>query len=118
VARRVIELALIDSGAARSVFPLAVARELGIEHELVEDAARSVGVEGAGFPTWSYPPGLTCHVLRTAPDGPSGREPWGEPVRLTPAFADKRVFLLGREDFFRGFRILFDPAGPQFVLAQ
>jgi hypothetical protein len=118
-ARTVSVLALLDSGAARSMFPRSVARMLGIEDELVSDPVGAVGVEGAGFPTWSYPLGMAAQVMRTPPEDPSRSEPWGTSVRMTPAFADKGVFLLGREDFFLGFTITFERgrAGPQFALA-
>jgi hypothetical protein len=110
----VVVRALVDSGAVRSMLPRLVARDLGIEKDLEQDRHGAVGVEGAGFPTWSYPPGLSAQVIR--PGDPS--QPWGSPVRMTPAFADKGVLLLGREDFFLGFQITFEPAGPHFVLAQ
>lgn len=117
--RSIESTALIDSGAAFSVFPLWVASQLGISEDLVQDR-QAVGAEGAGFATWSYPPGLSCQVMQLRPDDFSQREPWGKPVKLTPAFADKTVFLLGREDFFAAFTVTFEPGAElrRFVLAQ
>jgi hypothetical protein len=118
--RSIEAVALIDSGAARSVFPLEVARRLGLADDLVVDAARLLGVEGGAFNTWSYPSGLRCQVLRQRAEDFSQLEPWSAPIVLTPAFSDNDVFLLGREDFFAAFTITFGPgpAGRQFALTQ
>jgi len=81
-------IACVDSGAARSYLPLAVAEELGIRDLLVENDALSAGL-GSTFPTWAA-------------------------LELRPWFGEPADLLLGRADFFQPFRITFDenPVAP------
>ncbi len=94
------------------MFPRQIAGLLGVDGDLVTDAAGAVGVEGGGFPTWSYQPGLTGQVVRTPPNNPTQRELRGPTFPMTPAFAEKDAFLLGRQDFFRALQVDFEPGKP------
>jgi hypothetical protein len=110
-------VALVDSGAARSMFPMEIARRLGIDGQLAQDATGAKGVEGGGFPTWSFPPGLSAQIVRVSPENPRQPELWGMPFVMTPAFTHKDPFLLGRQDFFAANNVMFE-AGfpPHFVI--
>lgn len=116
---RLVELpALVDSGAYRSSFPLQIAHALGIEqHELVEDPAGGAGV-GSHFRVWTTPVPIRAGIalFESASDGT--RQPWGPGFTLAPAFIEHDVFLLGRADFFRAFKLTFEeaPAGPVFYV--
>jgi hypothetical protein len=109
-------VALLDSGAQETLLPLQIADELGVrEDELHEDPSGAEGV-GSKFATWRTPLAIQGHVLR-----PRIRDfavPWGPELRLRPVFAEVRIALLGRSDFFPHFRITFetDPIGPIFHL--
>jgi hypothetical protein len=103
---------MVDSGAARSIFPMQIAQRLGITEALVQDQVGARGVEGVGFSTWSYPPGLQAHVVRIAQKRPHKVTNWGSPFTLNPAFCHKDPFLLGRQDFFATFRVAFAPGNP------
>jgi hypothetical protein len=108
-------LALVDSGATRSMFPLQVAQRLGVTLE--QDALGARGVEGAGFPTWSALETVMGQVVRIDPDNQQASL-WGDPFRMTPAFCEKDPFLLGRQDFFAAFPVKFVPGkpDPSFIL--
>ena len=99
--------ALVDSGASRSFFPKTTAALLGLNPDLLErDAQGAVGVEGAGFPTWSSTRPITGQVVRVDPNT-GAMSLWGSPFPMNPAFADKEAALLGRSDFFPAFYIGF-----------
>lgn len=104
--------AMVDSGAARSMFPMQIAQRLGIAESLTQDETGAVGVEGEKFPTWSYLPGLRAQILEIQREPAGASVPWGERFALTPAFSDKSAFLLGREDFFGIFGVAFNPGNP------
>jgi hypothetical protein len=104
--------AVVDSGAARSMLPMEIAKRLGIADALVRDQMGARGVEGGGFPTWSYPDGVEAHVMRIGPRSPHEITKWGSPFTLNPAFCEKDPFLLGRQDFFARFRVAFVPGNP------
>ena len=112
-------MATVDSGADRSFFPKKIAELLGLgSGDLVEDQGGAKGVEGIGFPTWSTTKPLTCRIVRIVP-GTGREEAWGPAIAMNPAFAEKDVFLLGRDDFFRPLSITFawDGQGPHFVMS-
>jgi hypothetical protein len=111
-------VALVDSGATRSMFPMEIAQRLGIEEQLTQDAVGAMGVEGGGFPTWSFLPGLQGQIVRVPPENPQQSEPWGASFAMTPAFAHKDVFLLGRQDFFAVFQIKFEPGNPPHLVIE
>jgi hypothetical protein len=104
--------AMVDSGAARSMFPMQVAQRLGIATSLTQDKTGAVGVEGENFPTWSYPSSLQAQILQVQREPVGASAPWGDQFVLNPAFSDKSAFLLGREDFFAIFRVEFNPGNP------
>ena len=85
------------------------------EHELDQDPGGAAGV-GSRFPTWRSHLDVRGFVLRPAIHD-AGRA-WGPELRLSPVFAEPRLALLGRADFFPHFRITFetDPLGPIFHL--
>ncbi len=110
-------VAEIDSGAACSVFPIAVAAllKIGID-DLVEDAPGR-GADGTEFPMWRCIPEVWAQVIRVADDG--AYHPWGPTFELEPSFAYSDDLLLGRHDFFTHFQIIFgtdDAAGPWFAI--
>ena len=103
--------ALVDSGAWRTLLPMSIATELGIEDKLLEDDERGGGV-GSSFPTWSFPSGGLTGQLHLDDQGL-----WGRPFPLEPGFAAIEFLpLLGRADFFRAFRIRFDEVREFFEL--
>src|SRR5437588_10428813 len=59
-------IACVDSGAARSYLPLAVAEELGIRDLLVENDALSAGL-GSTFPTWAAPDPIGGQIIAMLP---------------------------------------------------
>ena len=98
--------ALIDSGSWKSMFPLGVARALGIgEHELVEDLDGAMGV-GSLFRIWNTTVPIRAEIGLTRRDGRLRR--WGPRFALSPVFIEHDAFLLGRADFFRLFTITFE----------
>jgi len=92
------------------MFPWEIAQRLGIDAALEPDAQGAMGVEGTGFPTWSHPGGIQGQVVRIPPANPAQPELWGPAFSMTPSFCHKSVFLLGRQDFFLTYRVLFHPA--------
>ena len=96
---------IIDSGADRSLLPLAVARQLGIHGELRrgEDAE---GVAGRRFTTWSFGAPIQAAILID----PETEEVWETRFELHPAFSRFPVSALGRSDFFRQFSVTFEEA--------
>ena len=97
------------------MFPLAIAHQLGVT--LQQDAIGAVGVEGAGFSTWSSQEPITGQVVRI---DPATMQPamWGPTFAMMPAFTEKDAFLLGRQDFFAAFGVTFavEASGPTFVI--
>lgn len=91
------------------MFPLQVAHKLGVT--LKQDSLAAQGVEGNGFPTWSAQEAITGQVVRI---DPANRQAslWGKQFRMTPAFCEKKPFLLGRQDFFAAFPVQFVPGNP------
>jgi hypothetical protein len=89
--RAVPVLAVVDSGAARSMFPLQVAHSLGVT--LQQDALGARGVEGTGFPTWSAQEPVMGQVVRLDP-ATQQASLWASPFAMTPAFCEKDPFLL------------------------
>jgi hypothetical protein len=108
----------VDSGADRSLFPLEIAADLGIESELVEDAKKGQGAHGARFPTYSSSAAVMGQLVRI--DGNGNQVLWGQLFRMRPAFADTDSFLLGRQDFFSVFEVRFlnGTSGPVLELRQ
>jgi hypothetical protein len=94
------------------MFPMPIAQALGIEADLVEDDGGGTGVEGTAFSTWSYAPGLLGQIVRVPPDNPSAPGPWGPSFPMTPSFSTLDPFLLGRQDFFARWSVLFQPGDP------
>lgn len=111
-------LALVDSGAFRSCFPLQIASDLGIGNdELVEDPAGGFGV-GSTFRFWTATAAIRAGVALFALDVNGRSQPWGPGFALSPAFTEHDSFLLGRADFFRAFRATFaeEESGSVFYL--
>jgi hypothetical protein len=106
----------VDSGAARSYFPLAIADRLGIRHLLTKNDDPSVGL-GSEFDTWTCPVPIFGQIIATYPE-PQGRTERGPRLTLHPWFGEPEDFLLGRADFFQAFTITFveNPAAPLFHL--
>jgi hypothetical protein len=106
--------AIVDSGAARTYLPLAVADVLGIRASLEMDAEESIGV-GSTFATWSHRDPILGQIVARFPHG---RERVGPEFELRPSFGEPAQLLLGRADFFQAFRITFheNPVAPVFHL--
>jgi len=99
---------MVDSGAALSCFPVAIAHDLGItDDELVEDPQGGTGV-GSTFRIWrsQVPIMGGIGLFEPAPDGTL--QGWGPGFVLNPAFTEHSAFLLGRADFFRVFTVTFE----------
>jgi hypothetical protein len=111
-------LAIVDSGAYRTSFPLQIATDLGIaQDELFEDPHGGAGV-GSRFRVWTTTVPIMAGIALFQP-GPDGHpQPWGPSFSLSPGFIEHDAFLLGREDFFRAFTITFEntPGGQVFHL--
>ncbi len=103
--RRLIVFAIVDSGAARTYFPLAVADRLGLRGSLEKTSERPAGV-GSTFDTWSTPIPVTGQIIAAYPE-PQGRTLIGPRFALQPWFGEPADLLLGRADFFQAFRITF-----------
>jgi hypothetical protein len=98
-------LAIVDSGASNTCFPMVIATRLGIaDHELQQDADPSIGVEGQGYTTWSSTLPLEAWIVASTAQGSVA---WGPRFPLSPSFSDKDPFLLGRADFFKRFTVTF-----------
>ncbi|MEX2194340.1 MAG: hypothetical protein WD844_03565 [Thermoleophilaceae bacterium] len=98
-------IALVDSGAHRSCFPVQIARQLRIKSKLKKDPCGAKGV-GSKFTTWSSTVPLHGQIVATGRSGPAL---WGPRFRFEPAFVeDDDAFLLGRADFFNVFTVAFD----------
>lgn len=111
-------LAVVDSGAFRSSFPLQIATDLGIAaDELSEDPHGGAGV-GSEFRVWTTAVPIMAGIalFEHTPEGTP--QPFGAGFGLSPAFIEHDVFLLGRDDFFRAFTITFEngPDGQVFHL--
>jgi hypothetical protein len=101
--------ALVDSGCSRSTFPAELATELGIDLSKCEPIP-GVTASGEDDPddesSWQkcWTPGIDALF-------------WGQKVHLHAYFRDAPIpILLGREDFFRYFKILFDERAQRFQL--
>jgi hypothetical protein len=105
-------IAIVDSGAPRSLFPRAVADKLGIADALVPCDRSGEGAGGDEFDLWECTERITAQVI------PQQGEVWGPVVMLDPAFSERGSFLLGVRDFFAAFTIEFDRSAnpPKFWL--
>jgi hypothetical protein len=85
---------LVDSGADSSILPKNWATILGID--LNNDCERTVGATAGGDgDQWVYEPGLDAIVV-------------DKKIRITAVFTRTPIVLLGRDDFFREFKVAFD----------
>ena len=106
-------LAMVDSGAYRSHFPLDVARDLGLsDDDLSKDELGGRGV-GSEFDTWSSRIPIRAGIGRIAEDG--SLVAWGPGFTLMPVFSEHEAFLLGREDFLARFDVTFTTEGGEHV---
>ena len=115
--------AAIDSGAARSMFPMQIAKRLTAVRRAACSPCRSQNAWESprrwcetrralwGWRERASQPGLTMRACRHRFSTSGGGQP-GAQFTLNPAFCDKGAFLLGREDFFARFRVAFDPGDP------
>jgi len=101
--------ALVDSGCSSTTFPAELAAELGIDWDACTPV-RGITASGADDPgddsRWPrvWPPGVDAVV-------------WGKKVHLSAMFRlDLVPILLGRDDFFARFKILFDHRKQRFSL--
>jgi hypothetical protein len=99
---------MVDSGAWRSIFPLSIAYDLGLQpDELVEDPDGGGGV-GSTFRVWMPTLSIRAGIAFFDLDANGFHVPWGPGFPLEPAFTEHESFLLGRADFFRAFIVAFD----------
>ena len=94
-------MALVDSGADSSLFPLQVAPLVGVDPNRCEEGTGMTAGGRSRRYIWSD--GLRATVL--------GRE-----LQLRGAFGACPVILLGRGDFFDAFKITFDQRAKIFSL--
>lgn len=100
---RIPVVALVDSGADSSIFPLEIAAHLGID---LGQCRREDCTTAAGPSTQHiWEPGLDAQV-----------QAMNVTVHLRGAFSETPVGLLGREDFFDAFRVSFDHRRQTFRL--
>lgn len=110
-AQPVTVLAMVDSGAWRSIFPLSIAHDLGLEpHELREDPDGGAGVAST-FRVWMPTLPIRAGIAFFELDANGYHVPWGPGFPLEPAFTEAESFLLGRADFFRSFAVTFELDG-------
>jgi hypothetical protein len=107
--RQVIVPGIVDSGADGTLLPMGVARRLGIDATLTANAANAGAAGGQGFPIWRSSREIHGQIMALLDTRP---EPWGPRFLLKPAFAETSASLLGRDDFFRVFRITFEHDSP------
>ena len=97
------ELMTVDSGARNTLLPIRLALDIGYQaSELIPDG-KGIGVEGE-FDKFRLADPIWAKVLHYS-DG--RRTWWGPQLELTPSFAERERYLLGRTDFFRFFDVLF-----------
>lgn len=109
---------LVDSGADRTLLPMPLAPELGIDPalDLEPQPGGSAGAGGLSFPTWTARKTIQAQVLGVLRDH---IHPFGPVFALAPVFADDGPALWGRRDFFAAFTITFESHtkhGPVFHL--
>jgi hypothetical protein len=97
-------LAIIDSGADVSTFPVTWARGLGIKTDLTCCERSCAETAGGPAVVWTYPQGIKAVID-------------GVELHLKADFCEGlKVPLLGRRDFFRAHRITFDERTKTFTL--
>jgi hypothetical protein len=101
--RAVKVIGLIDSGADCACFPVVWADLLGVDLALC--TVRRGSTAGGSVEQYYWEPGLRAEVA-------------GQEVRLTGVFTSTPVALLGRNDFFRIFRVDFDERSATFALTR
>jgi hypothetical protein len=119
----VSHLATIDSGASVSSFPYSTALALGIHRDELVRTKHGVSVPGRqDKPVESWKArhiAIQGQLIRVPA---TGAEEFGPRFQLEPIFIrDPRWFVLGRDDFFRSFTVMFPAAPhrnavPKFVL--
>lgn len=101
--RHVVLTALLDSGAHRTLFPLSVARELGLARRRLR-RGRARTLAGRGLRTHEAPTDVRARIGVVR----AGRaELWGPELPLRPTFGKVTQAVLGREDFFELFLVTF-----------
>ncbi len=94
-------MALVDSGADSSLFPVQIAPLIGIDVTRCEQATGMTAGGAANRYIWED--GVQATIL-------------GRDVRLRGAFGACPVILLGRGDFFDTFKVAFDQREKTFSL--
>lgn len=102
-------VALVDSGAYCSVFPLRVALALGFTREELTAEPDIDVVGGQAVPAFSAPERIYGQ-LRVDRDGSTFL--WGPQFVLNALFVQYEDNLLGRIDFFNVFNVVFASEGP------
>lgn len=101
--------ALVDSGCNRTTFPAELAAELGI------DLAACTPIPGMTA-SGEDDPNDQSTWMRYWPAGIDAQF-WNRAIHLDVYFRDAEIpILLGREDFFTYFKILFDQRNERFSL--
>jgi hypothetical protein len=98
-------LALVDSGADRSIFPAAWAPALGID--LDQDCEQAPGNTAGGATTnFNYAAGIEAIFM-------------GKRIKLFATFnPGLPLILLGREDFFDTFHVSFDQRAKTMTISE
>jgi predicted aspartyl protease len=98
---RLVDAALVDTGADCSAFPLHWMRRLGIRKK--DCLVRTFETAGGPAKQWRFRDGLQAVIL-------------GRRIGLEACFVDTPVALLGREDFLAHFRVSFDQRQCRFTI--
>jgi hypothetical protein len=102
--RRVTIPGLLDSGADNSTFPLAWAKQLGIDKEQCEIG--ECNTVAGKTKQYVWPDGVEAQV-----------QAMGKTIRLFAAFTEGLpVVVLGRHDFFAEFKVTFDQRACTYTL--
>jgi hypothetical protein len=89
----IVDSGLVDSGADSSAFPLWMMKRFRIfKNQCKKEKFETSGGEGV---QWIYPENLKATIF-------------GRDLELTAIFTETPIALLGREDFFSAFRVVFD----------
>lgn len=95
--------AIVDSGADHSFIPISLASTLGID--LAQCQREDCNTAGGVSTQYIWQAGLDAEV-----------QAMGMNIHLKTAFSETPFVLLGREDFFKTFKITFDQRASKFTL--
>jgi hypothetical protein len=104
-------IAIVDSGAERSMFPKAYAAALGLQ--LVEAEDKPHALDGTPIMAWRALDPLDARILAIFP---KRAKHWGPTFDLRPFFTETSTSVLGRRDFFSRFTVTFQDMGERQLM--